>query len=82
VVAVDSYIRSSQVRRGCWYVMRVSQFRIVLINVLVFNEIGDPSFILGGWAIAEFKVRVGFDGLDSWSFLFDGSNRSSLLIRI
>ncbi|KAH9980405.1 hypothetical protein BJV74DRAFT_857216 [Russula compacta] len=27
----------------------------VFINVLVFNDIGDPSFICGGWAIAEFE---------------------------
>ena len=42
---------------------------MVLINVSVFNEIGDPSFIQGGWAIAEFKVRVTFDELDFESFL-------------
>jgi hypothetical protein len=54
----------------------------VLINVLVFNDIGDPSFIQGGWAIAEFEVRVGFNKLYFGSFLFDGSNCSSLLILI
>jgi hypothetical protein len=82
VVAVDSDIRSSQVRRGCWYAMRVSQFHIVLINVSVFNGIGDPSFIWSSWAISEFEVRVTFDKPDFGPFLFDGSNRSSLLILI
>jgi hypothetical protein len=38
--------------------MRVYQVHIVLINVLVFNNIGDPSFIHGGWAIAEFVVSI------------------------
>jgi hypothetical protein len=41
---------------------------MVLINVLVFNNIGDPSFIHGGWAIAEFIVRVAFDKLDLGHF--------------
>ena len=55
----------------------------MLISVLVFNDIGDPSFIHGGWAIAEFEVRVGLiNRLDFESFLFDGFNRSSLLILI
>jgi hypothetical protein len=62
--------------------MRVSQFHIALINVSVFNDIGDPSFIYGGWAISEFEVRVAFGKLDFGSFLFDDSNRSSLLILI
>lgn len=36
---------------------------MVLIDVSVFNDIGDPSFISGGWAIAEFKVRAVFNKL-------------------
>jgi hypothetical protein len=62
--------------------MLVGQFHFVLINVSVFNDIADPSFISGGWAISEFEVRVAIDKLDFGSFLFDGSNRSSLLILI
>jgi hypothetical protein len=41
---------------------------MVLIDVSVFNEIGDPSFIQGGWAIAEFKVRVVFYKLNLGHF--------------
>jgi hypothetical protein len=54
----------------------------VLTDVLVFNNIGDPNFIHGGWAIAEFVVRVAFDKLIVGSFSFDGPNYSSLLILI
>lgn len=42
----------------------------MLIDVLVYNNIGDPNFIDGGWAIAEFVVRVVFDKLIFGS-LFD-----------
>jgi len=54
----------------------------VFINVLVFNQIGDPSFVDGGWAIAQFVVRVAFDELDFGPFLSDGSDGSSPLIPI
>jgi hypothetical protein len=40
----------------------------VLISILVFNNIGDPSFVEGGWAIAEFVVRVAFDKVDLCRF--------------
>jgi hypothetical protein len=41
--------------------MRVCQVYIVLISVLVFNNIGDPSFIQNCWSVAEFVVRVTYD---------------------
>lgn len=40
----------------------------MLIEVLVYNNIADPDFIDGGWAIAEFVVRVVFDRLIFGSF--------------
>ena len=36
---------------------------------LVFNNIGDPAFIDGGWAIAEFVVSVAYDKLMFWVFV-------------
>ncbi|KAI0300667.1 hypothetical protein B0F90DRAFT_1629338 [Multifurca ochricompacta] len=30
-------------------------FACLLMNSIVFNGLGDPSFVLNGWAIAEFK---------------------------
>ena len=53
-----------------------------LPTFLVFNKIGDPPFIDGGWAIAEFVVRVAYNELMFWIFSFDGFNPSSLLMCI
>ena len=53
-----------------------------LPTFLVSNKIGDPTFIDGGWAIAEFVVSVACDKLMFWVFSFDGFNPSSLLMCI
>jgi hypothetical protein len=47
-------------------------------QLLVYNGIGDPPFVLGGWATAEFVVSIALDKLisDSKSFPSDDSNYS------
>jgi hypothetical protein len=47
------------------YVRYISYLRMFL----VFNSIGDPAFIDGGWAIAEFVVRVTYNELMFGSFV-------------
>jgi hypothetical protein len=51
---------------------------------LVYNGIGDPPFVLGGWATAEFVVSIALHKLisHSKSFPTDDSNCSFLLTLI
>jgi hypothetical protein len=52
-----------------------AQVCVVAYQLLVYNDIPDPSFIMGGWATAEFVVSIAHNLLISESFS-DGSNRS------
>jgi hypothetical protein len=45
------------------------RYILYLPTFLVFNNIGDPGFVDGGWAIAEFVVRVTYDELVLGSFV-------------
>lgn len=66
----------SQVRRSRRYATTLHLSPSDAHQLSVFNDIGDPSFILGGWATAEFKVSKIHDKWISGPFWPDPSNGS------
>jgi hypothetical protein len=73
VVAAD--VHTVQVRGGFRCAMPLCPSLCGAYQLLVYNHIPDPSFIMGGWATAEFVVSIAHNLLISESFS-DGSNRS------